>query len=86
MKQKNKSLKEIVKFQELFKDKVITLVISAFGLCAALFWNEAIKSIIKEFLPAGETWPYQLFSAFIVTFIAVFVIYTITKIFGGKKK
>lgn len=86
MEQKKSQLKEVLEFKNLFKDKVITLVISAFGLCAALFWNDAISSIIKELLPEGNTWPYKLFSAIFVTFIAVFAIYFVTKLFGEKKK
>ncbi len=59
-------------------EKLSTLTTSAFGLVAALAWNEAIKSLFKSpcgletsgslcYLASGGVWVY----AIIVTIIAV---------------
>ena len=47
------------------------LITAAFGLVAALAWNEAIKAIIAEFLGADGTIPGLVAYAMIVTVIAV---------------
>jgi len=53
-------------------EKLAALITVAFGLVAALAWNEAIKSLFAEggplhFIAAGGVWVYAL----IVTIIAV---------------
>lgn len=55
-------------------DKLAALVTAAFGLVAALAWNDAIKSLFAEggalyFLASGGPWIYAL----LVTFLAVFM-------------
>ncbi|HEY7350125.1 MAG TPA: DUF5654 family protein [Ktedonobacterales bacterium] len=65
-----------------------TLATSAFGLVAALAWNEAIKALIEEYVPnAGSQVVGTLIYAVIVTLIAVIVIYYLGKLNGrwGKK-
>jgi len=47
------------------------LITSAFGLVAALAWNEAIKAVIAEFLDSGNDILGYLIYAVIVTIIAV---------------
>ncbi len=47
------------------------LITSAFGLVAALAWNEAIKAVIKEFITSGSDVVAMLIYAIIVTVIAV---------------
>lgn len=54
-------------------EKLAALVTAAFGLVAALAWNDAIKSLFAEggalyFLASGGPWIY----AILVTIIAVF--------------
>ena len=72
------------------KEKLVALITAAFGLVAALAWNEAIKSLFVGPCDAenagalcavsgGGPWVY----AVIVTFIAVFVTIWIAK-FGEK--
>jgi hypothetical protein len=53
-------------------EKIAALMTAAFGLVAALAWNEAIQSVFKEggplfFLASSGPWAY----AIIVTVIAV---------------
>ena len=67
-------------------DKLSTLVAAAFGLVAALAWNEAIKSLFREggaleFVSGGGVWFYAIF----VTVIAVLVTVWVGKIKPTKK-
>ena len=55
-------------------EKIAALIVTAFGLVAALAWNEAIKSMFLEggvlyFLANGGPWIY----AILVTIMAVFM-------------
>lgn len=52
-------------------DKLAALVTAAFGLVAALAWNEAIKTIFKEVFGTSETVGPMLIYAIVVTIIAV---------------
>lgn len=61
-------------------EKLAALIAAAFGLIAALAWNDAIKSLFAEggvlyFLAKGGPWIY----AVIVTIIAVFATIQIGK-------
>jgi len=50
---------------------IATLITTAFGLIAALAWNEAIKAIILQFLPKGSDLTGLLVYAVLITIIAV---------------
>lgn len=52
-------------------ETIATLVTTAFGLIAALAWNEAIKAIIVEFVGEGNGITGLLIYAIIITIIAV---------------
>lgn len=52
-------------------ETIATLVTTAFGLIAALAWNEAIKAIIVEFVGTGNGITGLLIYAIIITIIAV---------------
>lgn len=52
-------------------DKLGALVTAAFGLVAALAWNEAIQTIFKELFGTQEAIPLMLGYAIVVTVIAV---------------
>ena len=52
-------------------DKIAALVTAAFGLVAALAWNDAIKAIFKEVFGDQSTIGPMLLYAIIVTIIAV---------------
>ena len=52
-------------------DKIAALVTAAFGLVAALAWNDAIKAVFKEVFGANDTIGPMLIYAVIVTIIAV---------------
>ena len=50
---------------------IATLVTTAFGLIAALAWNDAIKAIIAMFFKAGNGVTGLLVYAVLITIIAV---------------
>jgi len=52
-------------------DKLGSLVTAAFGLVAALAWNEAIQTIFKEAFGTQQAVPLMLGYAVVVTVIAV---------------
>ncbi len=55
------------------------LIISAFGFVAALFWRDAIKDLINEFVPEGQGIIYSFIAAILVTIIAVIAIFVVKK-------
>ncbi len=50
---------------------IATLMTTAFGLIAALAWNEAIKAIILQLVPKGDGITGLLIYAVLITIIAV---------------
>jgi ABC-type multidrug transport system fused ATPase/permease subunit len=52
-------------------DKIAALVTAAFGLVAALAWNDAIKAVFKEVFGTADAIGPMLLYAIIVTIIAV---------------
>lgn len=50
---------------------IATLITTAFGLIAALAWNEAIKAIILQFLPKGSDLTGLLIYAVVITIIEI---------------
>jgi hypothetical protein len=50
-------------------DKIAELVTAAFGLIAALAWNEAISALVAKYVPDAGPWVY----AVLVTILAVLV-------------
>ncbi len=61
------------------KGAISTLVISAFGFVAALFWRDAIQQLIAELVPQGQGLFYSMLAAVMATVIAVVVIWLIAK-------
>ena len=57
----------------LVAQRTATLVTTAFGLVAALAWNEAIKAVFKEIFGTADTPIPMVVYAVIVTVIAVLV-------------
>jgi hypothetical protein len=54
-------------------DTIITLMTTAFGLVAALAWNEAIQALFAALLPQGGDLAAKFLYAVTVTVIVVFV-------------
>jgi hypothetical protein len=68
---------------ELVK-QMLTLATSGFGLVSALAWNgliqEFVNSYVKKFLPDGSGLYSLLIYALVVTALAVFVTYQLSKL------
>ena len=52
-------------------DKIAALVTAAFGLVAALAWNDAIKAVFREIFGTADAVGPMLIYAILVTIIAV---------------
>ncbi len=74
-----RKLKTIRKFSEKFRATLLTLVASAFGFVAALFWNDAIRAGIETLLPPAQSLSYKFTAAIFATAISVIVIYLLSK-------
>ena len=54
-------------------EKIAVLVTTAFGMVAALAWNEAIQAIFQAIFGTASTIPAMIIYAVVVTIIAVIV-------------
>ena len=70
----------------LMMDKMSALITAAFGLVAALAWNEAIKAIFKEIFGTSETIAPMLAYAIIVTIAAVVLTILVARSISKMKK
>ena len=76
--------KEPLKVEVL--DKISALVTAAFGLVAALAWNEAIKAIFKEIFGEAESIGPLLIYAIVVTIAAVILTIIVARQLANAKK
>ncbi len=80
--------KEAREFRKHFVERLLKLVTSGFGLVSALAWNELIKEFVKGYIKPifGESSGMisLLIYAILVTVLAVFVTYQLSK-FGENK-
>ena len=67
-------------------DKIAALVTAAFGLVAALAWNEAIKAIFREIFGEAESIGPLLIYAIIVTIAAVILTIIVARSVANAKK
>lgn len=82
---RKKETKEEKKFHVEVARQMLTLATSGFGLVAALAWNnviqEFVKTYVQKFLPGKDTGILSLLIyAVVVTFLAVFITYYLSKI------
>lgn len=67
-----------------FVRQMLTLATAAFGLVAALAWNsliqEFVNTYIKKWLPGGSGIISLLIYAVLVTLLAVFITYQLSKL------
>ncbi len=66
-------------------EKLLALIIAAFGLVAALAWNDTIKAIFAHFFGAPDTIAVMLTYSIMVTIIAVITVIQIGKMAERKK-
>lgn len=78
------SRKDSKKLHTMLAKQMLTLATSAFGLVAALAWNsliqEFVNSYVKKFLPNGSGIISLLIYALVITVLAVFVTYQLSKL------
>ncbi|MDH3610996.1 MAG: DUF5654 family protein [Nitrosopumilus sp.] len=67
-------------------DKIAALITAAFGLVAALAWNEAIKAIFKEIFGTAEAIGPLLIYAIVVTVAAVILTILVARAVVNAKK
>jgi len=63
-------------------DKMAELITAAFGLIAALAWNNAISALVEKYVPNAGPWVY----AIIVTILAVLATIWIGRAVARAKK
>ncbi|HIH19748.1 TPA: hypothetical protein HA244_00595 [Candidatus Micrarchaeota archaeon] len=71
--------KDIENVRREFRNQIVVLITGAFAFTAALFWNTAIKNAITHFIPAAESWYWDMLIAVVVTIIAVIATYLVAK-------
>lgn len=78
-------------FHEELITQFLSLATSGFGLVAALAWNETIQQIVKDYITPrvpGSGIVSRLIYALIVTILAVFITYQLSRLaarFHNKK-
>lgn len=76
--------KQEEKLHEALVSQMLQLATSGFGLVAALAWNEAIKTLIDDYIKpligGGSTLVSQIIYAAVVTALAVVITYQLTRL------
>jgi len=67
-------------------DKIAALVTAAFGLVAALAWNDAIKAVFKEIFGSEDAIGPMLIYAIIITIAAVILTIVVARAASNAKK
>ena len=73
---------QLKSFKSETKRTTLTLVTSAFGFVAALFWRDAIKSLLDQtfgVMPGEGYWGIQMLVAILVTIMAVVVTFSLSR-------
>src|SRR3989344_342825 len=87
---KEQILNDAQEFRKQFADRALKLMTSGFGLVAALAWNELLKEVVSIYIKPYFGKNSGLISLFIyaliVTALAVFITYQLSKIAGGEKE
>jgi len=67
------------------REKTSGYILAAFGLVAALAWNDAIKSLIEYFFPLNKNTVLIKFTyAILITFIVVIISVYLRRLLSGK--
>jgi len=72
-------IRKLKELKNQMTDKIGTLITAAFGLVAALAWNDTIKMIIKSLLGKAETIWAMIIYAVVVTIMAVIATILVSK-------
>jgi hypothetical protein len=70
------------------KSRLSGALTGAFGLVAALAWNDAVKALIEYFYPAKDAngLGTKFLYAIVVTLLVSIAVYFLTKFFSDKEK
>ncbi len=71
--------------KKIVLEKIASLMTAAFGLVAALAWNDAIKTLFSEVFGKTDTLVPMFIYAVIVTLVAVFAMIWIGRIAEKKE-
>lgn len=83
----DKMIDEANAVKKEIRNKIISLVAAAFGLVAALAWNDAIKELIDRLFPVSNGGLVAKFVYAIgVTVLAVLLVYYLERIFAQKEE
>ncbi len=75
------------KIEREIKKKILTYILGALGLVAALAWNDAIKGLIEYFYPQeNNTVAAKLVYALIITIVVILSSLIANKILKNKKQ
>ena len=76
--------KQLKDLKDLTKKQIVTLMTSSFGFVAALFWRDAVKSMLEQLfgIQKATLWAIQFGLAIAVTLLAVLVTFLVTKTLG----
>lgn len=78
----SKLRRELNELKKMTKERTMTLLTSALGFVAALFWRDAFKAAIEQTMgvaPGQGPWIIQVGVAMLVTIITVVALYSLTK-------
>jgi len=87
-----KNIKEKIKngsreIKKEIREKTSGYILAAFGLVAALAWNEAIKGLIEYFFPISKNTVLAKFIyAIVITFVVVIFSIYLMRLLGNKKE
>lgn len=78
---------ESKKIREEIRQRTIGYILAAFGLVAALAWNEAIRGLIEYFFPVNKnTILAKFIYATTLTLIVVVASAYLTRLLGSKER
>ena len=70
---------EVGRFTKEFRSNFSALIITAFGLVAALSWQDAIREWIKVSFPDQSTLFQKVYIALVISIISVLITYFMSK-------
>ena len=67
-------------------ERIITLIIAALGLIAALAWDEALRHIFENLFGGQGTLLEEISYAVVITILAAFISARLGKLFSKRKR
>jgi len=86
LRERIKIKEEFTEFQKEYRKHMSTFITGALGFVAALFWRDAITSIIEAYIPKSNEITAKVIIAFLVSSIAVMGIVLMSNLLEIKKE